>query len=177
MSKNTEDERIIPVKNYVILVILFVAIVALVFYLCDLYHVYDEHQREIPVIRDTLSEIQPDELEHYIMENPTTVIYMCTSFEDNCRDYEKDLKKLVEKDELQDRIIYVNLSDVNQDEFVDNFNTRFPYRVSLKKRYPVFVVFENGKVRSILQADKNDRLSISETEQFLELNQLEEEGE
>lgn len=177
MDKNTEEKRVIPVKNYIILVILFVAIVALVFYLCDLYHVYDAHQREIPVIRDTLSEIQPDELEHYIMENPTTVIYMCTAFDEKCRDYEKDLKKLVEKEELQESIIYVNLSNVDQTEFVDKFNARFPYRITLKKQYPAFVVFEDGEVRSILQADKNDRFSISETEQFLELNQLEEEGE
>ena len=97
MDKKTEEERIIPTKNYILLVVLFVAIVALVLYLCNLYHVYDEHQREIPVIRGTLSEIQPDELEHYLMENPTSVIYMCTASDESCRDYERDLKRLVEK--------------------------------------------------------------------------------
>lgn len=174
MNKKTEEGRVIPTKNYIILVVLFVAIVALVLYLCNLYHVYDEHQREIPVIRGTLSEIQPDELEHYLMENPTSVIYMCTASDESCRDYEKDLKKLVEKKELQESIIYVNLSDIDQLEFIDKFNAKYPYRVSLKKNYPAFVAFEDGKVRSILQADKDDELTISETEQFIELNQIEE---
>ena len=174
MDRKTEEERIIPTKNYILLVVLFVAIVALVLYLCNLYHVYDEHQREIPVIRGTLSEIQPDELEHYLMENPTSVIYMCTASDESCRDYERDLKRLVEKKELQERIIYVNLSDVDSFEFVDKFNARYPYRVSLKQNYPAFVAFEDGEIRSILQADKNDELTISETEQFIELNQIEE---
>ena len=114
MDKNTEEKRVIPVKNYIILVILFVAIVALVFYLCDLYHVYDAHQREIPVIRDTLSEIQPDELEHYIMENPTTVIYMCTAFDEKCRDYEKDLKKLGKKNRDIDDDLEPVLEDLEE---------------------------------------------------------------
>ena len=174
MNKKTEEERVIPTKNYIILVVLFVAIVALVLYLCNLYHVYDAHQREIPVIRGTLSEIQPDELEHYLMENPTSVIYMCTASDESCRDYEKDFKKLVEKKELQESIIYVNLSDIDQLEFVDKFNAKYPYRVSLKQNYPAFVAFEDGEVRSILQADKDDRLTISKTEQFIELNQIEE---
>ena len=97
MDKKEEKERKIPTKNYIILVVLFIAIIALVLYLCNLYHVYDAHQREIPVIRDTLFEIQPEEIEHYVMENPTTVFYMCTAASEACRDYEKDLKKLLMK--------------------------------------------------------------------------------
>lgn len=177
MNKKTEEEKVIPKKNYIILVVLFVAIIALVLYLCNLYHVYDEHQREIPVIRGTLYEIQPDELEHFIMENPTTVIYMCTAANETCRDYEKDLKKLVEKDELQESIIYVNLSNVDQNQFVDSFNAAYPYRVTLKKHYPAFVVFEDGDVTAMLQANKNEKLSILDTEQFIKMNKIEKLGE
>lgn len=177
MNKKEEKERTIPTKNYVILVVMFIAIIALVLYLCNLYHVYDAHQREIPVIRDTLSEIQPEEIEHYVMENPTTVFYMCTAADEVCRDYEKDLKKLVQKDELQSTIIYVNLSNVDQNEFVDTFNAKYPYKVSLKKNYPAFVVFEEGEVNSILQPGKGERLTISETEQFIKLNKIKKEGE
>lgn len=177
MDKNEEKKRIIPAKNYVILVVLFIAVITLVLYLCNLYYVYDEHQREIPVIRDTLFEIQPDEIEHYVMENPTAVFYMCTAADEVCRDFEKDLKKLVAKEELQSAIIYVNLSDVDQSEFVDKFNSKYPYKISLKKNYPAFVVFEEGKVNSILQANRGERLTISETEHFIKLNKIQQEGE
>ncbi len=177
MDKKADEIRKIPKKNYIILVVLFVATVALVLYLCNLYRVYDKHQRDIPVIRGTLYEIQPDELEHFVMENPSTVIYMCTAADEKCRDYEKDLKKLVVKEELQEDIIYVNLSNVDQNDFVNQFNSKYPYKVSLKKNYPALILFEDGKVQSILQADQDDSLSISETEQFIKLNHIENQGE
>lgn len=177
MDKNEKKMRSIPAKNYVILVVLFIAVIILVLYLCNLYHVYDEHQREIPVIRDSLFEIQPDEIQHYVMENPTSVFYMCTATDDACRSFEKDLKKLIEKEELQSAIIYVNLSNVNQSEFVDEFNSKYPYKISLKKNYPAFVVFEDGQVSSILQARRGDKLTISETENFIKLNKIQQEGE
>ena len=178
MSQNEEDERIIPIKNYVILGLIFIIIVALVLYFCNLYHVYDNHQREIPVIRDTLFEIQPDELDHYIMENPTTIIYMCTASNENCRDYERELKKLVVKENLQDEIIYLNLSNIDQNSFVDKFNAKYPYRLKLTKNYPAFVAFENGEIYDILQENEDRKLTITETSHFIETNQtIEEEVE
>lgn len=173
----TEEMREIPTKNYIILAILFIAVVMLVLYLCNLYLVYDAHQRNIPVIRDTLFEIQPDEVEHYVMENPTTVFYMCTASNENCRDYEKDFKKLILKDELQSAIVYVNLSDVDQDEFADTFNAKYPYKVSLKTNYPALVVFEDGEISSLLQAASGEKLTISDTSQFIKLNKIKTEGE
>ena len=126
MAKDSE-ERVVPVKNYFILGILFVVVVTLVIYLCNLYQVYDAHQRQTPVIRGTLSEILPDELEHYVMENPTTVIYMCTASDSVCRDYEKDFKKLIEKEDLQESIIYLNLTNIDKKDFVNSFNTTYSY--------------------------------------------------
>lgn len=177
MEKKTEEERIIPIKNYIILIVLFAAVIALVLYLCQLYNIYDEHQREIPIIRDSLYEIQYDELDHYVMENPTTIIYMCTAADEVCRDFEKDFKKLVEQDELQESVIYLNLSNIKAKDFVETFNNTYSYKRQLKVNYPAFVVFEDGKVNSILQADEDDELSISEVEQFIELNRIEDESE
>lgn len=174
---NDTEEKIIPKKNYIIVAIMFLAVVILVVYLCSLYHVYDEHQREIPVIRGTLSEILPDELDHYIMENPTTVIYMCTASDSICRDYEKNFKKLIKQDDLQESIIYLNLSSIDQEEFVDTFNRTYPYKNSLTKHYPALVSFEDGEIEGILQGTSNQELTISKTEQFIDMHQIKKQGE
>ena len=174
---NDTGEKIIPKKNYIIVAIMFLAVVILVVYLCGLYHVYDEHQREIPVIRGTLSEILPDELDHYIMENPTTVIYMCTASDSICRDYEKNFKKLIKQDDLQESIIYLHLSSIDQEEFVDTFNRTYPYKNSLTKHYPALVSFEDGEIEGILQGTSNQELTISKTEQFIDMHQITKQGE
>ncbi len=158
----------IPLKNYLILLLIFLITGILVIYLCNCYTVYSESKKEIPVIRNTLFEITDKELEHYILENPTTLIYMCTASDEACRTYEEGLVKLVKKSDLKDKMIYLNLSDLNQDEFVESFNEKYPYKIKLTANYPAIVAFTDGKVTNILQS-KNKKLTINKTKQFIEI--------
>ena len=160
------------IKNYILLAVIFILGIGLTLYMCSCYRVYDEYQKQTPVIRGTLSEITNEEITHYILENPTTVIYMCTSSNDICRQYEKGLKKLIHNTNLPEYIVYLNLSDINQDEFVEEFNSSYPYKVKLTTSYPAFVIFEDGQIKNILQGNKDNPLTISKTKQFIELNHI-----
>ena len=164
-------------KNYLLLILLFCIGVGLTLYLCKLYDVYDEYQKETPVIRDTLSEITDEELEHFLMENPTSVIYMCTSSDMTCRNYEKDFKKLIKKDNLQDIIVYLNLSNIDQKKFINDFNNVYQYKISLTSNLPAIVYFEDGKIKNILQGNSKEKLTITKTKQFIEINKIGEIGD
>jgi len=159
-------------KNYIILGLLFLGCVLLTLYICKCYEVYDEHQKQTPIIRGTLSEITEKELSPHITENPTTIIYMCTSANEICRNYEKDFKKLIEKYQLQDEFVYLNLSKADKDEFVNNFNEEYDYKVKLTKNYPAIVLFEDAEVKYILQGKKDEPLTITKTKQFIDLNKI-----
>ena len=159
-------------KNYLILAAIFLAGIGLTFYLCNLYKVYDEYQKQTPVIRDTLSEITADELEHYILENPTIVIYMCTSSDMVCRNYENGFKKIIKSKELQDEIVYLNLSDLDQQKFIEDFNNKYNFKVKLTTLYPSLVVFEDGKIASILQGNVDEELTVVKTKQFIEIHKI-----
>ena len=81
------------VKNYFILALIFLAVILLVWYICKWYTVCNDYKKEIPVIRGTLNyEITESDFEHYILENPSSVVYMCTASEEKCRDFERDFK-------------------------------------------------------------------------------------
>ena len=107
------------------------------------------------------------QIQHYVMENPTTVFYMCTASSDVCRNYEKDLKKLVKKDELQSTIIYVNLSDIDENQFVDAFNAVYPYKVSLFFKnvvlllYTASILFTSSRFNRFFCISRASRISIS----------------
>ena len=165
------------VKNYFILILIFVLGIGITLYLSRLYHVYDEYQKQTPVIRGVVSELTNEELEHYLLENPTTVLYMCTASDMLCRNFEKDFKKLIEKDNLQEKIVYLNLSDIDQKEFVDSFNEKYPYRNKLTSRYPAIVLFEEGKIINNLQGSSKEKLTIKKAEQFIDLNNIGESNE
>lgn len=159
-------------KRYLILAFIFVLCMGLVIYLCKWYKVYDDYQKEIPVIRDTLSEITDVDLEHYILDNPTTVIYMCTASDEVCRDFEKDFKKLVIKKEYTDKIVYLNLSGLDQEKFVEDFNNKYNFKIKLSVDYPAIVMFEDGKITSLLQENDKRDFTISTVKDYLELNMI-----
>jgi len=99
-------------KNYIILIIIFLVVIGITAYLCSWYRVYDDYKKQTPVIRGTLQEITYDDFEHYILENPTTVIYMCIPNDDKCRSFEKSFTKYVKKKDLSNEIIYLNLNHI-----------------------------------------------------------------
>ena len=168
----TEENSKNRLKNYLLLILLFVICMWLVVYLCQLYKINDAEKKKIPVIRGNLEEIYESDLEPYILENPTKVIYMCTSNDEVCRNFERDFKKLLKQKDYQNQIVYLNLTDLNQDEFVEKFNAKYNYKIKLTTKYPAFIQFDDGKIKSVLQGKEDKKLTITKVKQFLELNDI-----
>ena len=163
----------ILLRNYFILILICFLTFLLVLYIARWHDAYSEYQKETPVIRGTLNyEITAVELDHYLMENPTAVIYMCTSDSDSCRNFEKDFKKLIKKDNLQDSIIYLNLSGEDINAFVDSFNSKYKYKIKLTKNYPALVEINDGKVTSLIEGTEDEVLTIEKASHFIELNHI-----
>lgn len=172
MIKQKENKKKIPTKNYIILGTIFIATFLLVYYVYRWYQVYADYQNEIPVIRDSLTEITKEEMEHYIEENGTTTLYLCSAENPNCRNFEKSFKKLVEKKSLKEYILYVKLTEEDLDQFVQNFNEKYPYKIKLSKNIPAFVSFEDGEVTDILESKENKKLSIDQVTKYLKVNEI-----
>lgn len=158
------------IKNYIILVLLFIASMGLVLYCCELYKVNEAEKKKTPIINGMLSEIYSDDLEHFVLDRPTTIVYLCAANDDQCRTFERSFKKLLKKKNYEDQVTYLNLTDVDQDKFVEDFNNKYNYKTKLTTNYPAFIVFEDGRVKSILQGKKDKTLSIEKVKQFLEIN-------
>ena len=48
-------------------------------------------------------------------------------------------------------ISYVNLTNANQEEFVNNFNNKYSAKKKITSSYPALVVLDNGKISDIIQ--------------------------
>jgi len=165
------------VKNYIILLFLFAICIGFTLYLCRWYSVYREYKNDIPVIRGTLSEITPDELDHYVIDNSSVLIYLCTSNSNECRTFEKKLKKYVLRKELSEKIIYLNLTGVNQEDFIKSINDKYNLNKNLTSNYPAFILFKEGNVEVLLQGDSKKALTISKLDSFIELNEYDVKGD
>ena len=175
MFKN-KNRKVKPV-NYLILSVICAVVIGIVVYLCSWYKLFDNEKKKIPVIRDSLFEISGDEIDHYIMDNPTCVLYMCVSSTNNCRSYEKDFIKLINSNNLKGYIVYVNLSNVDSIKFIDDFNNKYALKKKINYNYPTLVMIEDGKIDNFIQSSKDNNISMSDTKKFLELNGIGEEVE
>ena len=176
-NKEKDNKKDKLLRNYILLAIFIVIGIGLTMYFCKVYKVYDDYQKATPVIEGVLSEITPEELSHYVVDNPQMIIYMCTASDENCRYFEKDFKKYITKESLQDNIIYLNLSNTDLDQFVTDFNNTYKYKHKLKKDLPILVSFTDGKVDAILQEKNNKKLSVSKAKHFLDIIWEEEDEE
>ena len=165
-------DKKIPIKNYVILLVLFLFTFLLTYYIYRWYVVYSEYQNNIPIIKDTLVELTEEEMEHYISDSSTTTIYVCTASDTACRNFEKSFKKLVDKKSLKEYIAYVNISDIDDKGFIDRFNSNHPYRKSILSKYPALIYFEDGEISDILQESATEKLTIEDVKQFLKRNKI-----
>ncbi len=160
------------IHNYFILSLIFLLSMGFVLYLCELYNVNDAEKKKTPVIDGMLYEIYNDDLEHYLLDNSTTVIYMCTANKDACRLFERDFKKLLKMEEYNDQLVYLNLTDLDQEKFVKEFNDKYNYKIKLTTNYPAFVLFDEGKIKKIIQGDEENKLTVTKVRQFLEANEI-----
>ena len=75
---------------------------------------------------------------------------------------------------MNDKIVYLNLNGIDKDDFVNDFNDKYVFKTKLKNGFPAFVIFRDGKIDGILQS-KNEELKITKVDNFLELNDINEE--
>ena len=165
-------ENKIPVKNYFILAFIFLLGIGLTMYFCKWYEVIDTEKKQTPVIRGVIPEISSQELDNFVLENPTTVLYLCTSDNMKCRNFEKDFKKYIIKESMENYIVYVNLTNINQVKFVKDFNSNYEYKTKLTPNYPALIYFNDGKISDMIEGTNSNKLTLSKAKDFLGKNKI-----
>ncbi len=151
-----------PVKNYVILGCIYLLVIFLVLYLVQWYQAYQDYQMQVPVIRDVLQELLPSEVEHYLLEEPDTLLYVCSAQNQTCRDFEKDFRYYVKQKGLESTIIYLNATKTEeQTSYLESFQKNNGLTMD-EKMYPMLLQFEEGTLK--YQASQ---LSLESTKEFL----------
>ena len=157
-------------KNYIILAFIYAVVIVLVLYLASWYNTYAEYREEIPVLQNIISEINPDEVDHYLMENPSPILYICSASDSDCREFEKSIKSYLQENAYQD-LTYVNLEDINDKtayitELLDKYNgSNF-----VINRIPCLIKFTDGKVTSIEDGLNGALLTKDEALNFIDAN-------
>ncbi len=165
---NSQKEKKIPKKNYIILAVIYLVVIAIVLYFASWYNTYQDYQKETPVLRNTVFEINTEEIDHYLMENPNCMIYLCAASDDDCRSFELQFKKEILKNEWQDSITYLNLDSVdNIPNYLNTFISQYNTANFKIERIPALIAFEDGKITAIVSGINKTPLTGNEAKQFI----------
>ena len=173
IRNKAEEERIIKPKNYIIVGALFLITVLFVMLLRFWYISYNNYQLTIPILKDKITEVTVTELDTFLVENPEPIVYIEVSEDENSREVAKKLIEVVKKRNLTERVVYINLSSVeNKDAFFADFTAKYMDKGKLA-HYPAVVIFSEGKVLSYVSKTEKQNLNIGNVEQLFDEFELE----
>ncbi len=157
-------------KNYIILAVIYIAVIILVLYLASWYQTYQDYQREIPVLRNVVNEVTTEELDHYLLENPDTILYFSNATDEETRDFEADLKESIEDNTWQEMIAYVNVANEKDiDSYFGDFLTKYGNQDFTMDRLPVIVKITGGKIEALNDGLNGAMLTTNDVAQFIDI--------
>ena len=157
--------RKIPFKNYV----KYGIIVAVTIISCFILYTIYNNFKDQSVLRNKVSELNPEKLDEYIDENEYVLLYFGVINDDNSERIEEQLIKMIDKDNLD--FIYVNISDLNnKKEYLKKFSEKYSSNKKIDN-YPAFVYIKNREIIDVIQ--REDRyLKIDDVKEFVKDNDI-----
>lgn len=146
-SLNKENQREVPIKNYVYLFIILLGSILLLIYIYTWYETYKESKLNISIMNDYLTVINYNELEDYIIENKDAVLYVSVLGDSEINKFEEKFKNTVMDNDLRDKILYLDLTNENKEAVRKD--------LEINQDYPYLVVYTNGEVTDTYNIQEN----------------------
>ncbi|MGI6309551.1 MAG: DUF6568 family protein [Bacilli bacterium] len=158
-------------NNYFIYLLVTILALVLVFYIREWHKTYQSHQLTIPVISQYLNEVKWEELDNYLINNANLGLYICTTNESKCREFESNFKEIINKYSLGEKIVYLNISNIDtNDRGVDFKQFNIPDSNVFFDNYPSLVIFIDHKFINSIVID--DNVDMGAVIQFLEEHEV-----
>lgn len=154
---NKDELRVIPKKNYIILGVVIIVTLFILYYFLMWIDVYNETKLNKPILDKYMEVINYNELSDYLVENPNTIIYVSVLEDKEIREFEKKVKVLFKKHEIDKEILYMDITtDLNNKEIKNEMINKYNFGNYNITNVPLVIVFENGIVKNIFSAFNNE---------------------
>lgn len=166
-----ENGKNIPTKNYIVLGVIVIITLLACLYLFSWFRQYNDTKTSTPIITSTLREVEYDNLNTVLKERDILIMYMCTTSENVCRNFEKKFSKFVKDRNLTEEIIYLNLGySSDENNLMTTVYNKYKSDTLVKKiyEYPTLVIFNQGKIVDVLSSNGKNKITIKQVSEFLE---------
>ncbi len=144
-------EEKLSYKNYFILAAVLIVSIILLIYFYMWYSAYDRGKLANPIMNESLQMINYNEIDNYLVENENTVIYFSLLGDKQIRSFEKKFTNIIKQYGLDNKILYLNLSDDVNDKVFKELQDKYGV-----DSLPYIVIFKNGIVDSTFNIKDNN---------------------
>lgn len=163
-------KRVIPKKNYVILIVLFVFCISLTLYCSKWYKELKEYYQNNSVVSDVISEMEYESLSSYLLDNHEALIYVTYSNDQTIKKFEKQFRNYIIEKNLKNDIIYLDIAKEENKNIMKDIMNNYS-SPNLKKIKNVFIpnllYFKDGELVDILYI-KETEISKKDVVNFID---------
>ena len=150
MTKKKDTKRIVPKRNYVILLLIFV-VSAVIFWL--LVEPFKKEEKQESRLTDKLVKLDYSAFGEFIVERQDVIMYL-TDFSNKSLDFEDYFEDVINKEELAYEVVYVNTSNLSSEDLLNIKNTYYSDKLKSSNVelnvIPNLLLFQDGKVVDLL---------------------------
>lgn len=144
MKKSNKN---ISSRNYFIVMVVSVLIIVVVLYARTFYLNYKNNKVNVSVFNDQkINQINSDDFDFALSEISSEIIlYVSYTGSSEIRSMESKLYKEIEKKNLTDKIIYWDVTNSKNSEYIETLRKRFPEIRDQINSAPLFIYIKDGK--------------------------------
>lgn len=152
MKKNKKEVREIPTKNYFIVLIVSILVVLLTLYVRSFYLNYQSVNANTSIFEDkSINQMNIDDIDYAVNETTDGFIFVSYNGETRISIMERRLYKEIEKKNLNDKILYLNITE-NKDNILNTLRKKFAdFAVDIKEA-PLLMYIKDGKCVEVIDS-------------------------
>ena len=152
MKKINKEEKIIPKKNYLIVIIVSILVVIITLYVRSFYLNYQANNMNTSIFESkSINQINIEDIDYAVNETTDGILFVSYNGEGTINIMERRLYKEIEKNNLNDRILYLNITE-NKELYLDVLRNKFPIFASNMKKAPMFLYIKNGECVEVIDS-------------------------
>lgn len=161
-----KQERVVPKKNYLYLLIMILVVVFVTFFIFEINKDYQSRKLEVSYLDGFINEVNINDINNILIEPSSDLFILVTKVNDeNVYKLERDIKKVIKEKDLRDNFIYINYSDKD----INSLNKILGSDI---KTIPALVYFKNGEYIKTIDSSK-DMLNVGDLSQILDQYEVE----
>jgi len=164
-------KRIIPVKNYFILLLILIAVILLSMYITSWFRINQKQNLPKGAMNGYLKELKIEEIENFVVENPNIILYVSSSDNEEIVVVENKIKEYIKEKNISDSFVYLDTKDLDNETIEKEFS-----KIGKAKEHVYFIKpnvysIKEGTISAFLY--ENERpLNAKETIKFIEKQEM-----